>query len=66
MARNTKYIKKAGFVDRRKISNLIVPDYYEPFLRKNINLMYGYMCRSGKENNLIIIKGDGDQDRPNY
>ena len=63
---NTKYIKKAGFLDRRKISNLIVPDYYEPFLRKNINLMYGYMCRYEKENKLRILKGDGDQDRPNY
>ena len=51
---------------RRKISNLIVPDYYEPFLRKNINLMYGYMCRYEKENKLRILKGDGDQDRPNY
>ena len=29
---NVKYIKKVGFVDRRKINNLVVPDYYEPFI----------------------------------
>ena len=63
---NVKYMKKVGFVDRRKINNLVVPDYYEPFLRKNINLMYGYMCRYDKKNKLRILKGDGDQDRPNH
>ena len=49
-----------------KVKNLVVPDYYEPFIRKNINLMYGYMCKYNKKNKVRILKGDGDQDRPNY
>ena len=61
---NVKYMKRAGFVDRRKINNLIVPDYYEPFVRKNINLMYGYICKHDKNKKVRILKGDGDQDRP--
>ena len=63
---NVKYMEGVGFVDRRKIKNLVVPDYYEPFIRKNINLMYGYMCKYNKKNKVRILKGDGDQDRPNY
>ena len=62
---NVKYMEKVGFIDRRKINNLIVPDYYEPFIRKNVNLMYGYMCKYKKKNNIRILKGDGDRDRPN-
>ena len=62
---NVKYMEKVGFIDRRKINNLIVPDYYEPFIRKNVNLMYGYMCKYKKKNKIRILKGDGDRDRPN-
>ena len=61
---NIKYMERTGFVNRRKINNLIVPDYYEPFVRKNINLMYGYICKYNQENKIRILKGDGDRDRP--
>ena len=33
-------------------------------IRKNVNLMYGYMCEYKKKNKIRILKGDGDRDRP--
>ena len=63
---NVKYMERVGFVDRKKIRNLIVPDYYEPFIRKNVNLMYGYICKNNKKKKIRILKGDGDRDRPNF
>jgi len=62
---NVKYMRMVGFVDRKKIKNLIVPDFYKPFKRKNIDIMYGYISKYGKKNKIRIVKGDGDQDRPN-
>jgi len=59
-----KYIKKLGFKDRRKIRNLIVPDDYEPLVKKNANLMYGYISKYRQNNKIRILKGDGDRDRP--
>ena len=61
---DTKYMKIAGFVDRKKIKNLVVPDYYNPFKRKNIDIMYGYIGKKVYKNKIRIVKGDGDQDRP--
>ena len=59
-----KYMKKLGFKDRRKIRNLIVPDNYEPLIKKNANLMYGYISKYRKNSRIRILKGDGDRDRP--
>jgi len=61
---NTKYMRLAGFLDRKKIKNLVVPDFYKPFKRKNINIMYGYISKHVNKNKIRIVKGDGDQDRP--
>ena len=60
---NEKYILNAGFINRRKHKNLIIPEYFEPFVKKNINLMYGYINNTKKK--VKIFKGDGDRDRPN-
>ena len=58
-----KLIEKGGFLNRGKIKNLIIPNHFEPFERKNVDIMYAYK-------NLIpftsvrLFKADGDQDRP--
>ncbi|MGL6120264.1 MAG: hypothetical protein ACRC0V_07115, partial [Fusobacteriaceae bacterium] len=51
---------KAGFVERTENDSNIIPNYFEPFLPKNIELYY---CTTCKEK-FKMFKGDGDQDRP--
>jgi len=58
-----KYINEAGFINRRKYKNLVIPEYFEPYIKKNIDLMYGYINKTKKK--VKIFKGDGDRDRPN-
>lgn len=40
---------------------LIIPNYFEPFLQKNVRLE----CVHTPTESFVIFKGDGDQDRPN-
>lgn len=57
-------LKKAGFINRRKIKSLIIPNYFEPFERKNADLIFAY--KSSQNHPAIrLFKADGDQDRPN-
>ncbi len=60
---NKDHFKKAGFINKDEIKDLIVPNYFEPFVRKNINISYAYKSNE-KISNLRLFKGDGDQDRP--
>ena len=46
------------------MSNVIVPKYFEPFEKKNINLDFAYKVNS--KSLYFIFKGDSDQDRPSY
>lgn len=50
-----------GFIKLNGSQKVIIPNYFEPFVKKNIDLLYAYKC----ENDYIICKGDSDQDRPN-
>jgi hypothetical protein len=57
-------LQKAGFVDRRKVDDLIVPNYFEPFERRNIDLIFA--CKTSQEKPAVrLFKADSDQDRPN-
>ena len=40
-----------------------MPNYFEPFIKKNITI--NYMINSKKNKNFRIVRGDSDQDRPN-
>lgn len=55
-------LKKAGFSLNKFKDELIIPNYYEPFVKKNIKICCTFWPKISK---LIIFKGDGDQDRPN-
>ena len=59
-----KYPKKVGLVDRKKLNNLILPDYLSPIIRENFNFLYGYLCKNKKVDKIRILKGDGDRDLP--
>lgn len=49
----------AGWEDVDK-ADVIIPNYFAPFERKNIDIYY-----SCKPHGMVILHGDGDQDRPN-
>ena len=55
-----EYLKKAGFVLRDDKDNNIIPNYFYPFERRNIDIWV-----DSTNPNMLFVKGDGDQDRPN-
>ena len=52
---------RAGFTPVDPAGPDIVPDYFEPFERRNVRLWFS-MKGAG---HVVLFKGDGDQDRPN-
>jgi hypothetical protein len=48
-----------GFILRNH--NSIIPNYFEPFLKKNVDILFAYKTVNSE---YIIFKGDSDQDRP--
>lgn len=61
LAMNPEDILAAGFVERREDDENILPNYFEPYVCKNIEI---YAHRS--DTDVLCFKADGDQDRPNH
>jgi hypothetical protein len=58
-----KIIFNSGFLKLDSSNrDVVIPNYFEPFVRNNINIKYFSDTKDLK--NLRIFKGDGDQDRP--
>ncbi len=57
-----KILNNSGFINRYK-TKLIIPDHFEPFENKNIDINYAYISND-KTNKICLFKGDGDMDRP--
>ena len=55
-----QYILKAGFTCRKENDTNIIPNYFSPFVQKNIDIWVD----SSREG-CLFFKADGDQDRPN-
>lgn len=55
-------ILKAGF-SLKNNSYTTIPNYFEPLVLENIELEYAF--KSKNTSNVLIFKGDSDQDRPN-
>ena len=55
-----KVLESSGFVERIEEDSNIIPNYFEPFIQKNIEIYYMSNCNS----KFRMFKGDGDQDRP--
>lgn len=53
-------LHRAGFTKKKQDSANIIPNYFAPFCRKNVNI--GIFWEKGMQP--VIMKGDGDQDRP--
>ena len=55
-------LENIGFL--KKKNNQIIPDHFEPFTGKDAQLNFSILINKYKRN-IILFKGDGDQDRPN-
>lgn len=56
---------KNGFLLRKKDSKTIVPNFFEPFESRNVELNYAYRYNLKNDNrHPLLFKADGDQDRP--
>lgn len=55
-------LQKSGFINRADCDKeIVVPNYFEPFVAKNIDLQ----CAMEKGFSGPVFKADGDQERPN-
>lgn len=53
-------LSRAGFIRREENDCNIIPNYFEPFLQKNVDIWFNSTCEG-----ITICKADADQDRPN-
>ena len=61
---SNKIFKQAGYIDRYKEKDLIIPSNFEPFEQKNVDIFCAF--KANYKNKIIkLFKGDGDGDRPN-
>jgi len=59
-AQKSDLLNKQGFLLKNK--DEIVPNYFEPFVKKNIKIRIA-IIKNYYKNKLIIVKADGDQER---
>ena len=60
-----KILTSGGFLIRTKNKKIVLPNYFSPFIQKNVTLSYAYKNFSDEHKNMIFFRGDSDQDRPN-
>lgn len=53
-----------GFLKRASDSPVVIPNYFEPFEPRNVNLDMAYLGDQALK--YIMHRGDSDQDRPNF
>lgn len=59
-------LSSAGLIDRGLHPGFIVPNYFEPFELKNIDLRFAYRPADLTAiRPVLLFRGDADQDRPN-
>ena len=59
-----KILDKVGFCNIKNHPNIIIPDYFEPYLKKNNDLYCGFKSNLNNSKFIRLFKGDGDQDHP--
>ncbi len=57
-------IEASGFLLRERNGDVVIPNYFEPFEQKNVEI--NYMTSAADDKPFRIVKGDSDQDRPNF
>ena len=61
---NINYLKKSGFMCVDDFKDIVVPNFFEPFLRENGKITSAFKLKD-KKLPFFIFRADGDQDRPN-
>ena len=56
-------LSSAGFVKVLPAGDLIVPNFFEPFVARNGRIEFAMKVPDGAS--FVLFRGDGDQDRPN-
>ena len=59
-------LKKSGLNNKEDFKNLIIPNHFEPFENKNIDIFIAYQSKYNKNVNIRLFKADSDMDRPHY
>ncbi len=54
---------KSLFIKNNFNKNIIIPNFFEPFMKKNIRINFAILQK--KTTKLLLFKGDCDQERPN-
>lgn len=54
---------RAGFLRLEAQDEIIIPNYFEPFMSHNVPISYAYRGAVGAD--FVLCRADGDQDRPN-
>lgn len=55
-----KTLKTSGLVERKEDDKNIIPNYFEPFEKRNVEVYYMTTIKE----KIRMFRGDGDQDRP--
>jgi len=55
----------AGFISRESHPNLVLPNYFDPFERRNIDVLFAYKTKDSHSGAYHFHPSDSDQDRPN-
>lgn len=59
----TSTTSNAGWVDIHSAPDVILPNYFSPFERRNIDIQLA--CKSPTDTDVRLFRADSDQDRPN-
>jgi hypothetical protein len=57
------FLKAAGFKNKYNYPDIIIPNYFEPFKKENVDIFCAFKTNIKKK--VKLFKGDGDCDRPN-
>lgn len=55
----------AGFVSRARYPEMVVPNYFAPFERRNVDIELAYRVFEDADVDVRLFRADSDQDRPN-
>jgi hypothetical protein len=60
-------MRRAGFSERTTEGEVVIPDHFEPFEFKNVEMNFALKISEEirEKAQVRLFKSDGDQDRPN-
>lgn len=62
---NDTTMNNAGFVSREANPNLVLPNYFDPFERRNVDVLFAFKTAGSHSGTYHFHPADSDQDRPN-